>query len=135
MKKTFNKLKLPSNKKFGYFFTFVFLVLSIYTYYLNFIILPSILITLSFFLLLVSFYKPALLSPLNKYWMFVGFFLSKIISPIVIGAIFFGLFLPIGMFSRILGRDELKLKLKKKNTYWVVRSQSDNNEFSFKKQY
>jgi len=57
-----------------------------------------------------------------------------IVSPIVLGIIFFGLFTPIAFFMRLSGRDELRLKLSKKASHWVSRSEPLKSE-SFKQQF
>jgi len=63
-----------------------------------------------------------------------GLVLGKIFSPIVLGIIFFGLFTPISILMRIFGRDELRLKFIKKNSYW--REYKDQNvDKDFKNQF
>ena len=39
----------------------------------------------------------------------------------MLGIIYFGLFTPIGLFRKIIGKDELKLKFKNINSYWLQR--------------
>ncbi len=125
-----SRLELPSNKKFGIFFTIVFLCLSIYFF-------PSDLSIYLFFisgiLLIVSILKAEMLIPFNKVWMYIGFSLGRIISPIVLGLIFFGLFTPISLITRLFGRDELSIQMKKKNSYWKKRDSdfAESNSFKF----
>ncbi len=64
----------------------------------------------------------------------IGLLLIRIVSPIFLGVIFFGLFTPIAVLMRLIGRDELRLKLHKKSSYWIYRSESIKSE-SFKKQF
>ena len=125
---------MPSNKKFGYFFSAVFLIASIYFFYSkvnNFGYLFAIL-TVVFFL--TSLLKAKLLMPLNILWMKIGVLLGIIVSPIVLGVIFFGLITPYGLIMRIIGRDEMKLKKTKKETYWILRSQN-KIQTNFKNQF
>ena len=105
------KIELPSNRKFGFFFTFIFLIIASY-----FFLSDSILISYTFFafalvLLLITFFNENALLPLNKLWMRFGQLIGMIISPIVLGTIFFVIFTPYGLVMRLLGRDELRLKL------------------------
>ena len=126
-------VKLPSNKKFGYFFFLVFFILSFYMFFNEKIIWTYIFSLLSLSFLIITFFKPHILFPLNVMWMRVGLFLGMIVSPIVMSVIFFGIFTPIAFFMRLFGRDELILKFKKRNTYWINRQSSQLE--SFKNQF
>jgi hypothetical protein len=64
-----------------------------------------------------------------------GLMLGKISSPIVLGFIFFGIFTPVGIFMRILGRDELRLKMKSQKSYWKMREADPFNSDTFKNQF
>ena len=114
------KIILPSNRKFGYFFSLVFSLLAIYFYFNNssFYLLSII---LGVIFLLITLIKPEILLPLNKLWMRFGFLLSLFVSPLIMAIIFFGIFTPIGLFMRIIGRDELKLKFSKNISNWKKR--------------
>jgi hypothetical protein len=73
--------------------------------------------------------------PLNKLWFGLGILLGKIISPIVLGIMFFILITPVALATRAFGRDELKLKKRNLNTYWVSRNPAGPAKDSFKNQY
>jgi hypothetical protein len=117
----FSEVELPSNKKFGFFFTFVFLVASIYFFFTDLILLSQGLAIITVSFLLITILNPRLLLPVNKLWMRFGFLLSMIISPIVLGLIFFGLFTPYGLVMRLFGRDELRIRVNNMETYWKSR--------------
>jgi len=125
---------LPSNLKFGYFFSFVFLIASIYFYFREINMTFYILGTCSIVFFLITFFKADILRPLNKLWMSFGLFLGMIVSPIVMGAIFFIIFTPIGILMRLFGRDELLLKFKIKPSYWTNRNE-DIHSNSFRNQF
>ena len=127
-------LLLPSNKKFGIFFTLVFFILSIWFFYKGYVILSSIFLFFSFLFFLLSLTKPFLLQPLNKFWMNFGLILGKIISPIVLGIVFFLLITPVACLIRIFGRDELQLDMTSKNSYWINRKMLKYSK-SFKNQF
>ena len=116
-----SEVKLPSNRKFGFFFTLIFLLATIYSYYLNSEILVYILGTLCGVFLIISIINADALLFLNKLWMKFGIVLAKIVSPIVMGIIFFGVFTPIAIIMRLSGRDELRLCFKNKETHWIPR--------------
>ena len=125
-----NELKLPSNKKFGLFFSFVFLASSAYLYLISFPLLSVLFVLLFSILIIITFTKTKLLSPLNKFWMTLGLFLGKIISPIILLLIYLFLFTPIAIIMKITGRDELNLKQKtKKTSFWIIRDDKKKNNF------
>ena len=115
-------IELPSNKKFGFFCTFVFAILAFYFLFIDSILWAQALAILAVLFLLITVTIPQVLLPLNKLWMRFGLLLGMIISPIVLGIIFFGLLTPYGVIMRIMGRDELRLKIIKTNSNWKLRS-------------
>ena len=130
----FSEIELPSNRKFGFFFTFVFVVAAAYFYFAtNLGWAYAFIGTASIFLLVTLIKSDALLS-LNIIWMRFGLLLGMIVSPIVFGVIFFGLFTPIAMFMRLSGRDELRIKFTQKSSHWISRTEPIKSE-SFKNQF
>lgn len=128
-------VKLPSNKKFGLFFSFIFFGVSIYLNLNEQNILSYYLFITSLIFLILALFKSSFLLPLNRIWMFVGFFLGLLVRPIVMGFIFFLIFTPLGLIMRIFGRDELKLKLNSAPTYWKSREPKIITSESFKNQF
>ena len=114
------EIELPSNKKFGYFFTVVFTIIASYFYFNKSLNLTYLFGVVAAFFILVTILKDDLLLPLNRLWMRFGLSIGMIVSPIVLGLIFFTLFSPVGIFMRLFGRDELHLKYKKKTSYWKI---------------
>ena len=128
--------KVPSNRKFGFFFSFVFIVLSLYFFLISKILLVSIFFSfLSITLLLISFFYPILLKPFNYIWFKLGELLGMIISPIILGAIFFLIFVPVSLFFFIIKRDVLKIKQKEKLSYWTKRDVFEINSESYRDQF
>lgn len=130
----FSEIKLPSNRKFGFFFTFVFAAAAAYFFYEASITWAYVLVTAAMIFLLITLIKSDVLLPLNKLWMRFGLFLGMIVSPIVLGIIFFGLFTPIAILMRFSGRDELRLSFSHKVSHWITRSEPIKSE-SFKNQF
>ena len=128
------KLVLPSNQKFGFFFALVFSLLSIYFFFSENIFWSYIFGIPALILIIITPINADILSPLNKLWFNFGLLLGKIVSPIIMGLIFFGIFTPIAIFFRLIGRDELHLKYKKKSTYWIKRDKLNRSE-SFTQQF
>ena len=111
------KIELPTNRKFGLFFTFVFLVVASYFFLRDSILISYIFFALAAVLLLITFINEHALLPLNKLWMRFGQLLGIIISPMILGIIFFGIFTPYSLLMRLFGRDELQLKLGKRKSF------------------
>ena len=127
-------VELPTNKKFGFFFTVVFFVAAIYFLSIKSSMNSYFCAIISILFLLTTLLKPNALLPLNRIWMGIGTLLGKIVSPLVLGAIFFIIFAPMGLLLRALGRDELRLKLYYPKTHWVCRDQ-DNPRTRFEQQF
>ena len=130
----FSEIELPSNKKFGYFFTLVFIILTGYFFVNKSLSLVYIFATISTTLFFITMAKADLLSYPNKLWIRFGLLLGMIISPIVLGVLFFILFTPTAILMKLFGRDELRLKFKKNTSYWILRedqikSDSFSNQF------
>ena len=132
---SFSDIELPSNRKFGFFFTTIFLLVGIYL----FVEKINYLSYLSFFftaiLLIITLFKEDLLFSLNKLWMKLGILLGMVISPIIMGIVFFGLFTPISLMMTLFRRDELRIKLKERDSYWKVREFPVVTSESFKNQF
>ena len=129
-----SEIKLPSNRKFGFFFTVIFLIASSYSYYADNEIMVYIFGAMCGTFLIITIINADALLPLNKVWMKFGILLGMIASPIVMGIIFFGIFTPIAILMSLFGRDELRLRFKKNKTHWINRKASKEID-SFKNQY
>ena len=112
------KIKVGSNRSFGFVFSIVFLLIALWPLLNNSEIRVWSLIISAIFLIL-GFLNSMLLNPLNILWFKFGLLLGKIISPLVMGLIFFCVVTPIGILMKIFMKDLLKLKYNNKNSYWV----------------
>ena len=119
----FSELQLPSNKKFGFFFSVVFFTVSAYSIYVQNQIFAYTLFVVALLFFVTTLLKPELLLPLNKLWMQFGLLLGMVINPIVMAFIFFGLITPFSIILRMMGRDELRLK-KTSESHWTPRAQN-----------
>jgi hypothetical protein len=126
---------LPTNRKFGWFFAFVFLVFAAYAYWKAWDTVAVVALILCLLFVLLALLAPQILAPLNRLWYGFGLLLGKIVSPIVLGIIFFVLITPVSLLTRLFGRDELKLKKRSVQSYWVERSPPGPPSDSFKNQY
>ena len=132
---TFSDVQLPSNKKFGFFFSGIFGVAGAYLLMNENAPVSYAFFTLGLLFLTTTFVKANALLPLNKLWMRLGLLLGAIVSPIVLGIIFFGIFTPIGILMRLFRRDELRLKFKDRSSHWIVRESKETDTGGFKYQF
>tara|TARA_X000000368_G_scaffold99080_1_gene76279 strand:- start:569 stop:970 length:402 start_codon:yes stop_codon:yes gene_type:complete len=124
--------KSPSNHKFGFVFTVIFVILGLVSFVEQLFGAAIFLNVLAVIFLLITLLLPNILTPLNKLWMNFGVLLGTIVNPIVLGIIFFGLFMPIGLIMKLLQRDELNLKFRVKGSYWKKRDVNSDQLSSFK---
>ncbi len=86
-------------------------------------------------MLALTFIAPKALYPLNRAWFLLGEILGRVVSPVVLSIIFFLLLTPIGVLTRPLGRDQLRLRVREGKSCWVLREQPEVTPESFKNQY
>ncbi|MDC3221721.1 SxtJ family membrane protein [Planktomarina sp.] len=130
----FREIALPSNRKFGSFFSAVFAIACAYFFLKNNIAMACLFALLAAVFFLITIFKDDVLEPMNRLWMRLGLLLGMVVSPIVLGVVFFCLFTPVAFVMRLFGRDELKLCFISKASYWIKRdSVSQSN--SFKNQF
>jgi hypothetical protein len=127
--------KLPTNRKFGWFFSAVFSAVTVYAYWRGWSTVSLVTLTAAILFAIATLLSPQLLAPLNRLWYGLGMLLGKIMSPIVLGLIFFVLITPVSLVTRLFGRDELKLQKRSVESYWTDRSPPGPPSNSFKNQY
>lgn len=115
-----------SNKKFGYFFTIIFFLMSIYFFSFNDSNLFYLMLIMSLFFLIISYLRDHWLKELNNSWFRLGLFLSKIISPIIIGIIFYFLITPFGIIKLIISGRNKKNNKTNWRSYSKIKSEFKN---------
>jgi len=113
-------MKKSSEKSFGVLFFGLFLIIGLWPL-LNSAEIRVWSIMLSFVFLILAYLQPKLLKPLNRTWIKLGEILGRIIAPIIMALIFFTIVTPISLLVRVLGKDLLRLKFSKNDTYWIKR--------------
>ena len=127
--------KMTENKKFGWFFVLVFFILATYAWIKDWgTAAIAVAICTIVLAVVTSFFSQALATP-RHLWHLLGLLLGKIVSPLVLGTIFFVLITPVSMLTRLFGRDELKIKKRSVESYWIDRSPPSPASDSFKNQY
>jgi len=128
--------KTPSERSFGLLFMVLTAVLGVYGLYKGWatqVVGAFFLASLALGLATVFF--SWILAPFNKAWFWLGQALGKVVSPIVLGILFYGLITPIALIVRAFGRDEMKLKPRQVESYWVERNPPGPSASSFKNQF
>ena len=128
--------QLPSERRFGLLFTTVFAVLGVYGHLKGWS--EGLIYSyagLCGVMVLATIFAPRLLAPLNRLWFELGQLMGRVVSPIVLGAIFFLILTPVGVLTRICGRDELRLKRKTVDSYWIDRKDENSPAETFKNQF
>ena len=73
---TFSEIELPSNKRFGFFFTFIFSLAAAYFYNAATFLWACVFFALALLFLVISVKKADIFFPLNKLWMRFGLLLG-----------------------------------------------------------
>lgn len=123
------------NKNFGILVSFACISIAALLAINKEIFLGIIIFFVALFFLFISYQFPHFLSLPAKAWMGLGVMLGRFFNPIMLGALFFLLITPVGMLTRLFGRDELLLKKKNKKSYWLARQKTDEKFNSFEKQF
>ena len=102
--------------KFGLFLAILFLIVLVWAYPIDFILLKwynfgGIL----FAIILVAFVAPAILKPIYLLWMFIGHWLGIINTYIIFTAIYFIIITPMSIISKLFIRKNQKL-----NSNWTL---------------
>jgi len=124
-----NIYQLPSNIKFGLFCTSIFTAIFLYAQFKVNRDLSILSFCLAFIFTALTLFIPSRLGPLNRVWFELGLFLGRVVNPIVMGCIFFILITPVGLITRLMGRDILKLKKRQVSSYWVNKDPIDFDSF------
>ena len=129
------ELLLPSNRKFGIFFSVIFAFISLYFFYAGLNDYASAFFFISILVALVALLKDDLLLPFNIAWIKLGNIMGLLINPIILGLIFFVLITPISIITYLFGRDELNLRKKDDNSFWKIRDAESQKPDSFTNQF
>ena len=116
---------VKKSKSFGYTFSTIFALFSIYLYlssdYISFKLLSATII-----LFFVTFTFPNSLKVFSYYWDKFGIVLGRFFSPIILVAVYFITIIPINLIFRVLSVDLIKKKKQKSlQTYWVEKKQTE----------
>ena len=106
------------NNKFGYTVGIALLVLAAFRIFIRHQNMWWILAAIAVILLLLALVKPLWLNPLRLVWDKIGHVLGIINTYILLTLFYFVILTPLSLVMRLFGKDILKLKRNKNDTYW-----------------
>ncbi len=109
---------IKQNRKFGYTVATALLVLAAFRIFIRHQNMWWILAAIAVILLLLALVKPLWLNPLRLVWDKIGHVLGIINTYILLTLFYFVILTPLSLIMRLFGKDILKLKRNKNNTYW-----------------
>jgi hypothetical protein len=117
------RIKAPSEKSFGVFFSFFFLGLFIF-YLFIFQEFNIWLLVISIILILLAFFFPKSLQTLNKIWFNFGLLIGSIVAPIMMFFVYLFVVTPTGLLLRLFSKDPLNQKIDKSlESYWIEKKE------------
>lgn len=127
---------LPSERHFGLFLAMLMLAVAGYGWFRGWSErVLTVLIILSLLSGLIAFFLPHRLAPLNRAWSRFGLLLGRLVNPLVLAIMFFGLITPVALITRMFGRDELRLRYRSADSYWIPRETARPAAESFTEQF
>ena len=94
------------------------------------------LFALSGFFLFFGLLFPTLLKPIHKAWMALALILGSIMTRVILSILFYLVITPLGLISKISGKDFLDLKFdKSSDSYWILREKVVLEKTNYEKQF
>ena len=122
-------------RSFGITFGIIFLIIAGFLLYIEnelfqlFIVISSVFITFGFLL-------PITLKPIYISWMSFAIILGWFMTRFILSLLFYLIVTPIGLITRVLGKDFLELKKEASDgSYWNQRESSFEKNQSYDKQF
>ena len=126
---------IPSNRQFGFFFSVIFGIASLYFSIKATAIWSLVCGVLCLATFITTVVASNRLRPANLAWYKISILLSKVVNPVVLGIIFFVLITPVALIIRFAGRDELQLKLHRQSSLWKHRLPIEHKRSTFNNQF
>ena len=84
-------------------------------------------------LILLGALAPHLAIPFHRAWMKAAAWLGWINSRIILGVMYYGVMTPVGLLTRLLGRDPLRRRRISPDTHWVTRPKTRQQREGFER--
>ena len=125
-------LPLPPDRHFGLFAAAVLLLGAWLAHRGARVPLAQACVALALIVAGLAAWRPSLLAPANRAWARLGWALGRVVNPLVLGAIFLLVVTPFALVMRLAGRDALRLRERRADTYWIERQPPGPAAASFK---
>ena len=87
-------------------------------------------------LIVCGFLVPKILKHVYIAWMSVAIVIGFVVSNVILTLFFFLVITPIGLITRLLGKDFLALKINRKaSTYWIPRERAAKTPADYERQF
>jgi hypothetical protein len=120
-----------SLKKFGFLVGSVFIMITLWMILENSSSIPiTILGSIGGLLIIFSIFHPDILKPVHKIWMGLAFSMGWLVSRILLIFLFSVVAIPIGIMTRLFGKDLIDHKIEKEQkTYWIPKKSRNKSHF------
>ena len=96
----------------------------------------QIFLTLGVVLFVIGLTLPAILKPIYWIWMIFATVLGWIMTRVILSILFYGIITPIGLVSRLFGKQFIELRWNRlNNTYWNYRTLGVFEKENYEKQF
>ncbi len=121
-------------RSFGFTIGVILIIVSSILFYYNNLLFKDFLIIAAFFIILGAI-VPLLLKPIYLIWMTFAAIIGWVMTRVILSVVFYFIITPIGILTRILGKDFLALKKVKSDSYWNSRDSDYETNQDYEKQY
>jgi len=122
-------------RKFGILFGIIFFAIAGFLFWKDNAFFQMMMIIGAVFLA-TGVVLPVVLTPIYLVWMVFAAILGWIMTRVILSLLYFFVFTPIGIFSRIFGKQFLDItSASTTDSYWNYRSVDDNQETTYEKQF
>ena len=111
----------------------LFIISGLLMYYGNYFYQPIAIVASTFIIL--GFILPIFLKPIYFVWMIFAAILGWIMTRVILSLVFYLILTPIGLITRLLGEDFLKLKKVDSESYWNSRDTNYESNQDYEKQF
>ncbi len=95
-----------------------------------------LLLLVSAFMLVITILQSSVLKTIYVYWMKGAHAIGSVIIGVILSILFYFVFTPVGIITRILGKDLLDKKLEpERDSYWVKRDQEEFDKEQLHRQF
>ena len=122
---------IKSLKKFGILVGSVFSLITLWLFYRDSSsFIKYITGGIGVILILLGIFYPRILKSIHKVWMGLALSMGWIVSRILLTLLFILVTIPIGILTRLLGKDLISHKIEKERTsYWILKTKQDKTHF------